>query len=61
MREGFRLHKSILNELVNQVRLYVFFVYTGKELPEQQEVHLKMKAVLQKLQTLINEKNSLHS
>src|SRR5688500_14803259 len=61
MRESFRLHKSIINEGVNRVRLYVFFVYTGNELPKQQEIHLKMKAVLQKLQTLLNETIPVHS
>ncbi len=61
MRESFRLHKTIIQEGVNRLRLNVFFVYAGNEVPKQQEIHLKMKAVLQKLQTLIDEKNSLHS
>ncbi len=61
MRESFRLQKTIINDGVKRVRLYVFFVYTGNELPNQQEMHLKMKAVLQKLQTLTNETITLHS
>ena len=61
MRESFRLQKSVINDRLNHVRLYVFFVYSGNELPKQQDMHWKMKAVLQKLQTLINEKIPLHS
>ena len=61
MRESFRLHKSMLLDGIDRIRLYVFFVYTGKEVPTQPEIHMKMKAALQKLQDLMNEKNSLHS
>ena len=61
MRESFRLHKSIINDRSSRVRCYVFFVYTGNELPKQQEIHSKMKAVLQKLHTVLNETNSIHS
>ena len=61
MRESFRLHKTILHDEFELVRLYVFFVYAGNEVPNQEETNLKMKAALQKLQKLINEKISLHS
>ena len=63
MREGFRLQKS---EIVARsekagIGLAVFFVYTGKQLPQQDEVHQKMQAALQKLQNLVYETNALHS
>lgn len=63
MRESFRLQKiKIVEQSVKKpIRLSVFFVFTGNELPQQQEIHLKMKAALQKLQTLVYETNSLHS
>jgi len=61
MRESFRLQKTIINTQVIRSGLYVFFVYTGNVLPQQQEMNEKMKAVLQKLQTLIHETTPLHS
>ena len=61
LRESFRLHQSILNEATSGLKLSVFFVYANNDLPDQQELHLKMKAVLQKLQSIIHEATPLHS
>jgi len=51
LRESYRLQKPALQQwLTNQEKsLAVFFIYTGKELPEFNEVHEKMGLVLQKL------------
>jgi ribonuclease P protein component len=63
MRESFRLQKKNIvdSSEKNQIRLLVFFVYTGNEMPQQVELHSKMKAALQKLQTLVYETTALHS
>src|SRR6185312_508041 len=51
MRETYRLQKNkLLNQLTkNHKNLGVFFVYTGKELPEFHELFEKMQRVLEKL------------
>jgi ribonuclease P protein component len=48
MREAYRLQKNEFEQLlVDQDRqLIVFFIFTGKELVEQQVVNAKMKTVL---------------
>ncbi|MGV3767321.1 MAG: ribonuclease P protein component [Chitinophagaceae bacterium] len=52
MREAYRLQKHPLLELaaVKQLQLYIFFQFTGKELPGFEEVYGKMGALLYKLQ-----------
>lgn len=57
MREAYRLQK---NELQNNLQqhnrqLIVFLMYTGNELPEYEIVMEKMKAVIKRLQKIINE------
>jgi len=54
-REAYRLQKIILTEIVSErkIRLNVFFIYTGKELPEFAEVKLKVEQALKKLVKLL--------
>jgi ribonuclease P protein component len=57
MREGYRLQKKNLQEKIqaSNIQLNVFFIYTGKELPEYDEVYKKMSIVLNKLEMLIKQ------
>jgi len=50
-REAYRLQKGPLRELLEEKgrSLAVFFIYTGKELPEHAIVTQKMGLILQKL------------
>jgi ribonuclease P protein component len=50
-REAYRLQKSLLQTRLEELNgsLAVFFVYTGKELPEQEAITKKMGLILQKL------------
>lgn len=52
MRETYRLQKNKLFHKLNENHrtLSVFFVYTGKELPEYHELFEKMNIVLERLQ-----------
>lgn len=52
MREAYRLQKHPLLELVSaqQTTLYLFFQFTGRELPTFTDVQEKMNILLQKLQ-----------
>lgn len=54
MRESWRLNNSALKEqMQNQTRqLSVFFIFTGKELPDYESVVEKTKAALERLQKL---------
>ena len=57
MREGYRLQK---NELLaatknNNKKLAVFFIYTGNELPEYDEIFEKTGSALKRLQKITNE------
>ena len=57
MREGYRLQKNNLQDAVkkNNKRLAVFFIYTGNELPEYDEVFEKIGSALKRLQKITNE------
>ncbi|MBI3882789.1 MAG: ribonuclease P protein component [Sphingobacteriales bacterium] len=52
MREAYRLQKEVLN---NQ-NLAVFFIYTGKEIPDYKLVSEKILLCIKRLQKIINEK-----
>jgi ribonuclease P protein component len=54
-REAYRLQKLTLQEKIktNNAGLNVFFIYTGKEVPDYNEVYKKMGVVLKKLEKLI--------
>lgn len=57
MREAYRLQKHELQEATIQknVKLALFFVYVGKELPEQSMVSEKIGVILQRLTGIVNE------
>jgi ribonuclease P protein component len=54
-REAWRLQKNILGEAIVQQGsgLHVFFIYTGREIPEYQEVFESAGKIIQKLMKLI--------
>ncbi|MDP4263646.1 MAG: ribonuclease P protein component [Bacteroidota bacterium] len=56
-KEAWRLQKKELRDKLKErnIRLNVFFIYTGKELPEYNEVYKKTGSVLKKLDMLTGE------
>ena len=56
IRESFRLQKIELKTFTSgkNLKLDVFFIYTGKEISEYKEVYENMGAALNKLQQLLN-------
>jgi len=52
MRESYRLQKNNLKNLLeeNQTNLAIFFIYTGNELPEYEEVFEKVGDALRRLE-----------
>jgi ribonuclease P protein component len=62
-REAWRLQKNELKELVetNGKQLNVFFIYTGKDLPDFIIVKEKVAVALKKLADKIDENISAHS
>jgi ribonuclease P protein component len=63
IREAWRLQKNELNEKikVTQKQLNVFFIYTGKELPDFTTVKEKVAVALKKLADKIDENISANS
>jgi len=59
MRETYRLQKKMLHDLAaeKKLKLALFVIYTGKELPEYKLIYEKMGVILQKLIIIISEKN----
>jgi ribonuclease P protein component len=57
MREGYRLQKNELQQQLatTNLQLFVFFIYTGNELPEYEVVNEKVGNVLKRLIKLCNE------
>lgn len=55
-REAYRLQKNEIRLTSHQ--LQVFFIYTGKDIPEFQFIYEKLGLILKKLGKLINENNS---
>ena len=57
MREGYRLQKNELLQLVKEKNknLAVFFIYTGNELPEYDLVFEKTGSAIKRLQKITNE------
>ena len=60
MREAYRLQKQQLQEATvkGNVKLALFFVYVGKELPDYTIVSEKIGVILQRLTSIIDEANS---
>ena len=56
VREAYRLQKSSLQTAMENAngRLAVFFLYTGKELPEFDLIKEKMGAALEKLEKIVS-------
>jgi ribonuclease P protein component len=56
-REAWRLQKNELGKRImsTTIQLHVFFIYTGKELPEYEEVFKKAGMIIDKLEKLIAE------
>jgi len=59
IREAYRLQKIILQKKITEQekQVCVFFVYTGKALPEYADVYMNTSKVLDKLFRIINETN----
>jgi ribonuclease P protein component len=55
LRECYRLHKTPLHHTLEQKQktMAVFFLYTGKEMPDYQLLDEKMKTALTKLEEII--------
>ena len=62
-REAWRLQKNELKDLLKALskELNVFFIYTGKELPDFATVKDKVAVALKKLSGKVNENNSANS
>jgi ribonuclease P protein component len=56
-REAYRLQKNDLQKKIEakSIQLNVFFIYTGKELPEYDEVYKKVGLILTKLDKITGE------
>lgn len=56
-REAYRLQKKSLLEKVQEkkMQLDVFFIYTGKELPEWEDVYKKAGIAIGKLEKIVSE------
>ncbi|MDP4212245.1 MAG: ribonuclease P protein component [Bacteroidota bacterium] len=59
-REVYRLHKMPLQELLqkNKQRVHLFFIYTGREIPDFLQLNKSMLLLLDKLVHLQDEGNS---
>jgi ribonuclease P protein component len=59
VREAYRLQKIILHQKVKEKKgqLNLFFIYTGKEIPEFSGIFDTMKKILDKLCHIIDSKN----
>jgi ribonuclease P protein component len=62
-REAYRLQKLPLQEKLKEKQscLFLFFIYTNKELPEYPILKDKVNLILERLIKMINENNSSYS
>jgi ribonuclease P protein component len=62
-REAWRLQKqSLLEQLLTQKKqLAIFFIYTGKELPEYSMISAKMHLIIEKLHRIADENDIAHT
>ena len=58
-KEAYRVQKLSLQQQLREQKkqLNVFFIYTGKELPEYKDIYSKMNLILSKLEKIIAEVN----
>lgn len=58
-REAYRLQKCTLKDLLKEKQngMDLFFIYTGKDQPEFQQVHESMGKIINKLIATLNRKN----
>lgn len=58
-REAYRLQKASLYRVLENKRrqLMVFFIYTGKDIPDFKTIKEKVELVLKKLEKIIDEKS----
>jgi len=63
LREAYRLQKGPLRQLLTEkkLRIAVFFIYTGREMPQHQLVSEKIAVILNKLINVVNEMAAPHS
>lgn len=56
MREAYRLQKNELYALLKtkKLKLYLFIIYTGKEIPDYDVIYKKMNALIQSFIRIIN-------
>lgn len=56
IREAYRLQKTALQNCLKDKNgeLYLFIIYTGKEIPDYKEVENKIQKVIDKLYSIIN-------
>ncbi|HZK63917.1 MAG TPA: ribonuclease P protein component [Puia sp.] len=59
-REAFRLQKLPLREVLlkNKQRVHLFFIYTGRDIPDSVQVNKSILLLLEKLVNQFNEGNS---
>jgi ribonuclease P protein component len=59
MREAYRLQKNNLQEYIQlkNIGLHLFFIYTGKEMPQHELIFDKTGNILHKLLKLVHEEN----
>ena len=59
-REAYRLQKGALEGILkkNKQAVHLFFIYTGRELPESAAVHKSIRQLLDKLASQLHEGNS---
>ena len=63
LREAYRLQKNDLKELLQSrnISLAIFFIYTGIQIPEYNDVFKKVGDILTRLQKVMNEKSVSNS
>ncbi len=63
IRESYRLQKHGLEEklIQHQLSVSIFFIYVGKELPTQQQMHEAVLTIINKLINRFDEKNKTTS
>ncbi|CAN5674863.1 ribonuclease P protein component [soil metagenome] len=59
IREAYRLQKNELQQTLSkgEIKLDIFFIYTGKEVPDYAIIFEKIKIAIDKLQQLVIAKN----